>query len=429
MKITEFRAENFKKLTAVEIRPDGSLIVVGGKNAAGKSSCLDAIEAALGGGKRAPEEPVRRGAKSARIVVETGEYTITRRFSGRSSSLEIKSADGSTCASPQALLDRLIGPISFDPLAFARMAPRDQAETLRRLVGVDTSALEAERARAYDERTQHTRELARLQGALARLPAPVADTPAEEISITALASDIQESQSVIAAHTAQRGALAQAERREAAALDDVSRAAAKIDRIQRDLEVARAEHIAATEKMDEASAARGRLAKDVAALVDPDLAPIRAKLAGAEGINRAVRARAEREKLSSELAAEKSTADKLTRQLESCDERKAAVIAGAKYPIDGLTVDDRGVLYGGIPFAQCSHAEQLRVSVAIGLALNPELKVLLVRDGSLLDADGLAAIGEMSEKAGAQVWVERVGTGKECSVVIDDGHVVEEERS
>ena len=38
MKITRLEASNFKRVRAVEVTPDGALVVVGGKNAAGKSS-------------------------------------------------------------------------------------------------------------------------------------------------------------------------------------------------------------------------------------------------------------------------------------------------------------------------------------------------------------------------------------------------------
>ena len=62
--------------------------------------------------------------------------------------------------------------------------------------------------------------------------------------------------------------------------------------------------------------------------------------------------------------------------------------------------------------------------MAIGLALNPQLKVLLVRQGSLLDTQSLANVAAQAEAADAQVWVERVtDTGEGVSVLIEDGAV------
>ena len=113
----------------------------------------------------------------------------------------------------------------------------------------------------------------------------------------------------------------------------------------------------------------------------------------------------------------------MTKSLESLDADKASAIAGASYPIDGLAVTDDGVALQGIPFSQASSAEKLRTSVAIGLALNPGLPVLLIRDGSLLDLSNLEAVAAMAESSGAQLWIERVGDGEEMSVVIEDGSV------
>jgi hypothetical protein len=59
----------------------------------------------------------------------------------------------------------------------------------------------------------------------------------------------------------------------------------------------------------------------------------------------------------------------------------------------------------------------------MGLAANPTLRLILIRDGSLLDKHNLQMVGEMADAADAQVWLERVGEGEECSVVIEDGGV------
>jgi len=78
----------------------------------------------------------------------------------------------------------------------------------------------------------------------------------------------------------------------------------------------------------------------------------------------------------------------------------------------------------GVPFSQASSAEQLRVSVAMGLAMNPTLRVVLIRDGSLLDSASMQLIAEEAAKNKAQVWVERVSEdGAGCTVVIEDGMV------
>ena len=127
MKILKFVAENYKKLSAVEITPDGNVVIISGKNGAGKSSVLDGIESALCGG-RMPKKPIKDGEVRAKVVTEIGnetlEYTVTRKFFGANSTLVVQ-ATGKTEPerSPQAFLDRVVGSLSFDTLAFLNLQP------------------------------------------------------------------------------------------------------------------------------------------------------------------------------------------------------------------------------------------------------------------------------------------------------------------
>ena len=50
MRIVRLTASNVKRLKAVDITPDGTLQIITGRNAQGKTSVLDAIWLALGGG-------------------------------------------------------------------------------------------------------------------------------------------------------------------------------------------------------------------------------------------------------------------------------------------------------------------------------------------------------------------------------------------
>ena len=114
----------------------------------------------------------------------------------------------------------------------------------------------------------------------------------------------------------------------------------------------------------------------------------------------------------------------LTKKLEQLDADKAAKLQGAKFPVAGLGLTDDGVTFEGLPLAEVSASVQLRVSIAIGLALNPTLKVLLIRNGNLLDDDSLKLVAEQAAEAGAQVWMEYVTSDAgDVSVMLEDGHV------
>lgn len=120
---------------------------------------------------------------------------------------------------------------------------------------------------------------------------------------------------------------------------------------------------------------------------------------------------------------EKESAD-LTETMAARVKAKETAIAAAKMPVDGLAFGEGVILYGGIPFDQASSAEQLRVSTAIAMAGNPKLRVLRIKEGSLLDEDGLELIRAMAEGGDYQVWIEQVNTSGKVGIVMEDGSIV-----
>ena len=125
MKIVALQAENIKKLIAIEIRPDGNLVQITGKNGHGKTSVLDSIWWALAGAKHIQSVPIREGEDKARIMLDLGEIIVTRTFKTSKkgevpSAISVENAEGAKFGTPQTMLDNLLGQLSFDPLAFSR---------------------------------------------------------------------------------------------------------------------------------------------------------------------------------------------------------------------------------------------------------------------------------------------------------------------
>jgi hypothetical protein len=115
----------------------------------------------------------------------------------------------------------------------------------------------------------------------------------------------------------------------------------------------------------------------------------------------------------------------LTATINGCDVEKDEYLRSAKLPVDGLGVSDQGVTWQGLPFDQASTAIRTRVSVAIGAALAPRLRIALVRNGNDLDGHSLALLAESAKAHGLQVWVERIAGGGDtpstATVLIVDG--------
>lgn len=412
MKIIKFEAENVKRLKAVTITPDPDVQVVGGRNAQGKTSVLDAIWLALGGGKASKTitRPVRDGQDHATVVLDLGDLKVTRTWNtqGRST-LRVEAADGARYTSPQAILDRLVGAMSLDPLAFTRLPARQQREALLDLVDldVDLDALETERAALYTERT----EVGRAGKALGDIV--VDDTlPAEETSMQRLIADLHDAQE-------HNDRIEQVRREYSATCDRFEAAAKRVEDLRHRLESLEADLAAARQQKERADAA---LAASNAPI---DTGAIEARMRTVETENAKIRANNAARDRAAEAEALRSQYQDLTSRITAIDDRKARALASARFPVDGLGFDDAGVTYRGVSFSQASGAEQIRVSVAMAMALNPRLRVLRIMDGSLLDAEAMDAIRTQVADADFQLWIERVGDADDGAVVIEDGQVAQ----
>lgn len=417
MKIISLKAENVKRLKAVEIVPDGNTVIVSGRNGQGKTSVLDSIWLALGGGNAAKEsqttQPIRDGAKRANVVLNLGDIKVTRSWTAAGGmTLKVEGKDGSVYRSPQALLDGMTGKLSFDPLAFSRMAPEEQRKTLIGLVdlGFDPDEMERKIKAVYDERTAVNRDLKALESRISGLEVIDPNLPTKEVSLTELLEEAKEAAQHISDNERMRS--------------DLASRRAKAETMQRELKALR-EELERKEKIFQETVESGRnLAAIVEHLVDPDLEAINAKIGGIEEVNQKVREANQARALVSEAEALRRAADEKTAALEGMREQKSNALAAAKFPIDGLGFDEAGVTFRGVPFAQCSSAERMKVSLSIAAALNPTIRVIRVNDGSLLDSESMAEVERMAVERDMQVWIERVDETGKVGIVIEDGEIL-----
>jgi hypothetical protein len=208
-----------------------------------------------------------------------------------------------------------------------------------------------------------------------------------------------------------------------AAQEDLTEAQAEVERLQGELDKAKKRVTFIRNQGKDLTHALRAQEKEVDALEDADEEEIKDQMFEGEEVNKKIRANQEKGRADEELKRIQAQAKELTAQITAIDQQKTDALSKAKFPIPGLSFDENSVLFNDIPFSQAADSEKLKISVAMGLAMNPELKVLLIREGSLLDADNLKLIADMADQADAQVWIERVGEGKECSVIISDGEV------
>ena len=436
MQIVCVKTKDFKGIKLVEVVPKNGATVIGGKNRAGKSSLLDSIASTLGGAKLCPKAPIREGSDSAQCIVKlTGDEalklppcTVKRTWKRKedgsvASALEIITDAGHKVPSPQTVLDRVVGQLGFDPERFLRMKPPEQAEVLQSLVGLDFTELEARRKKAFDERTEVNRNGKELR---ARFDAMIhhKDAPDKEVSVSALVAELQRLQKVNRQNQRARDELAEMQNGLKVLDRQIESAEHEIAEMEKRLQQAR-------ERAKSLLAMKAAASKDVtvksdevSSLHDEDEAEVQQKIADSETTNRHVRENANRRKLESELEAARAKSAQLSKAIDAIDVEKQRLQQDAKWPVSGLGYDENGVTIAGRPFEQASATEQREAAFAIVAGLNPSLRFAMIKDGSLLDDDSLSDFARIAVERGFQLFIERVGDGAECSLVISDGEVV-----
>lgn len=389
MKIVRLQAENIKGLKRIDIKPSGAMVRITGKNAAGKTSAIDCIPMALGGKRTHPPAPIRKGAKKARIEIDLGEMLVEQTISPKGSYLKISAPDGKAIGSPQTVLDKTVGDLSFDPLAFARMDGKKQGEVLRQLAGLDLTDLQKREDELGEERRIATREGKTLVARLDSMPSPAADLPQEPIDTAAL----QEAARQGAEHNED---IAQAIQYAAGIEKELAEAQRAFDYAKNRLADAKSKTVAAEQAV-------AKLGKTV------DVSGIMDSLGAAHATNKAIDNVAAFLALTDEVLAARNTVRQLNSDMESVRDDRALRIAEAEYPLPGLSVSDDGdVIFSGVPLAQASQAEMTIISASIAMSLNPDLRLMLIRDGSLLDSDSADALEALAVEKGYQIFVEQV---------------------
>lgn len=403
MKILELKSSNIKRLKAVELQVDDkqNIVMITGRNGQGKSSVLDSIWYALGGAKVVPEQPIRKGEEKAEVTLDLGDFIVSRSFTEKGSYLKVENKDGAVYKNPQQLLDSIIGRLSFDPLEFSRMEPKKQIQQLIQLTGLDFSDLSEANKRLSEERTFVGREikaLGEINSEELSKAANLANLP--EVSVAELSKQLQSAQHDLDQYHQNRRDIE-------ANKNQIKNLKEQVQHLE--LTIATLEE--KTVKLEEMGQPNDNILE------------LQTKLDNAEAENAEIRKAKEIIAKAGVIAEKQTKYDSLSSELTALGVTREERLKMAKMPIEGLAWTETAIIYHDIPFDQLSSAEQLKISMAMAMVVNPKLRLILIRDGSLLDADNLKIIQEMAKDLDFQVWVESVSDDKKVGIVIEDGEI------
>lgn len=408
--INKLEIENVKRVKAVKLEPSATgLTIVGGNNNQGKTSVLDAIAWALGGNKYKPSQAQREGSTippSLKITLSNG--LIVER-SGKNSTLKVIDPSGNKAG--QNLLDSFVEELAINLPKFMEQTSKEKAKTLLQIIGVgpQLAELEMQEKAKYDER-HAIGVIADQKEKFAKEQPYYPDAPKELVSIAEL---IQQQQAILA----KNGENARKRQNLDVIENDYNFTLANVQRLEKELEEARAKEQALAQDLDIAR-------KDVSVLVDESTQEIEDSIANIEQINLKVRANFDKDKAEEDAKGYREQYKELDNVIADIRKQKTDLLTNADLPLPGLSVDDGELLYLGQRWDNMSGSQQLQVATAIVRKLKPECGFVLIDKLEQMDQLTLQEFGAWLEQEGLQAIATRVSTGDECSILIEDGYSV-----
>lgn len=434
--LQEIDIKNYRRIRRAHLIVQGNTIVVSGLNEQGKSSFLNAIENLLGGKDYQPAVPVRKGAKEAQIIgrLKTKDgrtlkatVTITAPENRRVLTVEDETT-GAKQSSPQALLASFWDELTFDPTAFLAKKADEQVNMLKGMAGLDFTAKDKKRAELYAERTKVNTAADAARARLATLPA-YPDAPAAEESSGAIIAEIEAMQThnnSIApldqnVQTAQFGVTSGIEK--VKEIDDsIASCQTQIDGLLKQIELLKKTKVERELTVENRKKGLGAAQAARLAVQAKDVEPLKLKLAGLETANAKVRANAARTAAAEEAAAKAKESDRLTSEIDQIDEDKAEAMRSAKFPVEGLSFNENGVMFDGLPLDQASDMRRVAIGVEMAAKTYPDKRIMLVRHGNFFDEAHFPILNEIAEKNDLTCVVEVAGPARaDSSIVFVDG--------
>ncbi len=408
-KVMRLFVRAIKGVRKIEVRADPHCNEIAGPNGAGKSSVLDAIVWAFSGKRSIDSKPLRDGEAKGEIVVETEDLTVTRRFSENGDTkLVVESKDGKRLG--QRELDGLLSRFAFDPLAFSRAPATEQVTILQGLLGAEfakrLAELDAAIEAAAEERRLAGRELARI-GQIPEVPA------AEPVDVLAVQRELDEARAWNAEQDRRRLAIGQKEADRRANAEMIGQFHAQVEELQRRIE----------QRKSYGEVLEKQLAELPQCEMPRDEAPIRDRWTVAAQQNAAAAAFDAYKRRVHERAELARAVNRADEQVEALRAQRAELQDGATLPVGGVSFGSAGLRVNGLPFEQISSSERIRISARIGMAASAGLRVMFIKDGSLLDAASFAEVVALAREMGVQLWVETVGGGHGDAIVLEAGEV------
>lgn len=434
LKLLKAEIKNFKNISYKEVDFEGKSAIILGKNNAGKSSFLQAIESPMDS-KYIPLKPVKEGEEHGEIEIEVGgilngemtRYKLAVYFSPEHQKGRIKvyDADGAEIKSGKSIIESIVGNVGFDIFDFVKKSRTDtgrpsaaglkeQIETLKQLMPhegvVELDQLDIEIELAYNSRTEINAQVKNLEETSKHdltqedIDKYSKELPTAEVKekITSLSDEVEKWNKIKEKHTDNEELLVELP--------------LSIEEKEKELKKLKEALAEAQEKKPK---------YDKYFKKNPEKPSIDSLTKELEEINNHNDVHKEIKKLeesNENLRKKKEGSKSLTDAILVMRDEKKEVFAKYPLPVKGLAFDEENITYKGLPLHddQINTATLITIGAKISMAMNPNLRLIIIKDGSLLDKDGIDLILKVCDKHNYQVLIEKVsdeGEGVEVKFV------------
>jgi hypothetical protein len=288
---------------------------------------------------------------------------------------------------------------------------------------VNVDEIDAREKRLREERTEVGREQSRVKALHEKSATFPEDLPEEEVSIQSLSEMLK---TYMDWNANLQAGIAANENLKALAKKDLERVDALQEEITTLTEKVRSmtsEAVALKKSVEEKKALYVANRDGLANTKVEDVSAVEKRIVEADTINSQIRGKKEWRRLHDSLQKLNKSYDSYSQRISDIATERSELLSGKKMPVEDLSFDDGGLLYRGIPLAQASDGEKLMVSLGISMAINPTLRVLRIKDGSLLDPTNREIINSMIKEKDYQLWFESVGTDATVGILIEEGEI------
>jgi hypothetical protein len=381
IKVLSLVVENFKNIEKTEVDFAGRSATIIGKNGAGKSSLIQAICSPIDS-NYIPAKPVKKGEERGSI-----ELTIGGSLHGEFIKLGVTSSGSISKPGTQEQIEIL-----------KKLMPKD---VLKQMHDLDKEFKDVYEARA-DVNRDISHAKSKLEGhdfsqdELERYN-EVVDTDGIVSKMTNIEKELEKYNKVFSTVDS--------------LLDSIPLKQERLALLEEKVEALHAEITADIDKLDKGEVWLANKTK-------PSIEAMNIELSNANIHNNKVKEvkSLQDSQIAIRLLQENSEAN--TERLDKIKREKKQIFTSSPLPVKGLTFDEEGIYFKGLPFVEGQHPSSTIISIGakIGMALNPNLRMLVIKDGSLLDKKTLKWLVTQCEKENYQLFVEMVADNEEVEI-------------